>query len=65
MRTITFAALRDQVERNKAAIGWIDDDGTETLRNRGLGRTPAKRAFLARIDARAKAAGRDAVPSNY
>lgn len=66
MKTITFAALRDQVERNKAAIGWVDDDASaETLRNRGLERTPAKRKFLARIEARAKTAGRKPVVSNY
>ena len=47
-------------------IAFLDDDASaETLRNRGLERTPAKRKLLARIEARAKAAGRKPVPSNY
>jgi hypothetical protein len=66
MKTITFAALRDQVERKKAAIGWIDDDAsTQALRNSGVARTPAKREMLARIESRAKAAGRPPLKSNY
>jgi hypothetical protein len=66
MKTITFAALRDQIERKKAAIGWVDDEAnTAALRNSGIARTQAKREFLARIEARAKAAGRNAPHSNY
>ena len=66
MKTITFTALRDQVERKKAAIGWLDDDvSTDALRNSGMARTSAKRELLARIDSRAKAAGRPPLKSNY
>ena len=66
MKTIAFTALRDQVERKKMAIGWIDDDAnTDALRNSGMGRTPAKREMLARIERRAKSADRAALKSNY
>ncbi len=66
MKTITFTALREAVERKKAAIGWIDDDAAmDALRNSGKTRTPAKREMLARIDSRAKAAGRTSLKSNY
>jgi hypothetical protein len=66
MKTITFNALRESVERKKAAIGWIDDDAnTDLLRNSGVARTPAKREMLAGIDSRAKAAGRPPLKSNY
>jgi hypothetical protein len=66
MKTITFAALRDQVEAKKAAIGWIDDEvTTDALRNSGMARKPAKRELLARIETRAKAAGRTPLKSNY
>ena len=66
MKTITFTALREAVERKKAAIGWIDDEAsTDDLRNSGIARTPAKREMLARIDSRAKAAGRSPLKSNY
>ncbi len=66
MKTITFAALRNQVEAKKAAIGWIDDEvTTDALRNSGVARTPAKREMLERIEARAKAAGRPPLKSNY
>jgi hypothetical protein len=66
MKTITLVALREQIERKKAAIGWVDDEAnTAVLRNSGIARTPAKRDLLARIDARAKAGGRKPVISNY
>jgi len=66
MKTITFTALRDQVEAKKTAIGWIDDEvTTDALRNSGVARTPAKREMLARIETRAKAAGRTPLKSNY
>jgi hypothetical protein len=61
-----FAALREAVERKKAAIGWVDDEAsTDGLRNSGKTRTPAKREMLARIENRAKAAGRPHLKSNY
>lgn len=66
MKTITFIALREAVERKKAAIGWIDNDAsTDALRNSGVARTPAKRELLARIENRARAAGRTSLKSNY
>ncbi len=49
MKTITLTALRDQIERKKAEIGWIDDEAsTEALRNKGRARSAGKRALLAR-----------------
>jgi len=66
MKTITLTALREQIERKKAAIGWVDDEAsTAALRNSGLARTPAKREMLSQIEARAKAAGRKPPISNY
>ena len=66
MKTITLTALREQVERKKAAIGWVDDEAsTAALRNSGRMRTPAKREMLGKIEARAKAAGRKPLNSNY
>jgi hypothetical protein len=66
MKTITFTALRDAVERKKAAIGWVDDEATtDVLRNSGVARTPAKREMLAGIESRAKAAGRTPLKSKY
>ena len=66
MKIVTFTALREAVERKKAAIGWIDDEAsTDALRNSGSARTLAKREMLAGIDSRAKAAGRSSLKSNY
>lgn len=66
MKTITLAALREQVERRKTLIGWIDDEtAIDALRNAGAMRTDRKRALLARIEARAAKAGRKAPPSRY
>jgi len=66
MKTITLTALREQVERKKAAIGWVDDEAsTAALRNSGRTRTPAKREMLGQIEARAKAVGRKPLSSNY
>jgi hypothetical protein len=66
MKTITLTALREQVERKKAAIGWVDDEAnTAALRNTGIARTPAKRELLTQIEARAKASGRKPLGSNH
>ncbi len=66
MKIITLAALREQVERKKAVIGWVDDEtNTDALRNAGMARTAAKRELLARIEARAKVGGRKTLNSNY
>jgi hypothetical protein len=59
----TFAA---EVEARKHELGFVDDEATtEALRNKGSTRTPAKRAFLVRIEARAEAAGRKPVRAYY
>ncbi|MBB3957636.1 hypothetical protein [Novosphingobium sediminicola] len=66
MKTITLSALREQVERRKVAIGWIDDESsTNALRNSGIARSPAKRQMLSEIEVRARNAGRKPVVSNY
>jgi hypothetical protein len=66
MTTISMAKLRDHVEARKREIGWVDDDAsTDALRNKGDNRTPEKRDSLARIDARAIAAGKKPTRSYY
>jgi hypothetical protein len=66
MTTISMAKLRDHVEAKKREIGWVDDDtSTDALRNKGGNRTSEKRAALARIDARAIAAGKNPTRSYY
>lgn len=66
MTTISMANLRDHVEAKKREIGWVDDDAsTDALRNKGGNRSPEKRAFLARIDARAIATGKKPTRSYY
>jgi len=66
MKTITLTALREQVERKKAAIGWVDDEANIAgLRNAGTARTSAKRELLTRIDTRAKDAGCNPLNSKY
>lgn len=66
MKTITMSDLRTRVQAAKRRIGWTDDEASiAALRNTGRNRTPAKRALLAEIDERARAAGLDPVPSNY
>ena len=66
MTTISMAELRNHVETKKREIGWVDDDvSTDALRNKGGNRSPEKRAFLARIDARAIAAGKKPTRSYY
>ena len=62
MKTISMAAFAAEVEARKRALGLVDDAATpEALRNKGTARTPEKRAFLARMARRAKAAGDEPV----
>lgn len=66
MKTISMAAFAAEIEAKKRELGIVDDEATtEALRNKGGARTPMKRAFLARIEARAKAAGRKPVRAYY
>lgn len=66
MKTITMSDLRARVQAAKCRIGWTDDEAQiAALRNSGQNRTAAKRALLAEIEERARAAGLDPVPSNY
>ncbi len=66
MKTFSMTAFAAEVEARKREMGVVDDEATtETLRNKGSTRTPEKRAFLARIEARAKAAGRKPVRAYY
>ena len=65
MKTMTLNALREQVERKKAAIGWVDDEANTTvLRNTGMARTPEKYELLSRIGARVKVCGHKALRSS-
>lgn len=56
---IDLNELSRQIEERKAAIGGLSSERIERARNKGLSRTPEKRALLARLDALAAAAGRD------
>lgn len=66
MKIITMTDLRTRIEQKKLAIGWVDgEEATESLRNPGTRRSPAKRKILAQIEARAKSAGKKPVASYY
>jgi hypothetical protein len=66
MTTVKFADHRVWVRRRKEELGVIDTPASvEAMRNKGSARTPEKRALLAAVDGRAKAAGREAVPAHY
>ena len=66
MRRITMADLHRHVEEVKQRIGWVDDEASaEALRNKGFHRTPEKRELLARIEARARRAGKSPIKSYY
>lgn len=66
MKTISMADFTAQIEARKREIGMVDDaTTTEAMRNKGGNRTPKKRAFLSRIDGRAKAAGKTPVRAYY
>jgi len=66
MKTIRMTTFAAEVEARKRELGVVDDEATtEALRNKGSTRTPEKRAFLVRIEARAKAAGRKPVRAYY
>ncbi|WP_397585818.1 hypothetical protein [Sphingorhabdus sp.] len=57
MKTIRMATFAAEVEARKRELGVVDYEATkEALRNKGGTRTPEKRAFLVRIEVRAKAA---------
>jgi hypothetical protein len=61
--TDAFAYLR-WVAARKKALGITDRD-IEAARNSGQGRTPEKRALLARVGERAKRAGKTPLPANF
>lgn len=66
MKTFSMTAFAAEVEARKREMGVVDDEATtEALRNKGSTRTPEKRAFLVRIEARAKAAGRKPVRAYF
>lgn len=66
MKTMLMAELIARTEAAKRQMGWVDDEAsTEALRNKGGSRTSAKRAHLARIDERAREAGRKPIPAYY
>jgi hypothetical protein len=62
--TITLTALRKRIRAKKRLLG-ISEAEISATRNSGLRRTQEKRDFLARVEARAVAAGEKPVPSNY
>jgi hypothetical protein len=66
MKTISMADFAAETEARKRELGLVDDEAiTEDLRNKGSARTPKKRAFLARIEKRAIAAGKKPIRSYY
>lgn len=66
MKTYDLYAFLKKVKRRKEELGISYSPAeVEALRNKGSARTPEKRAFLTRIDARARAAGRKPVKSHY
>lgn len=58
-----YAFLKDAESR--AVESGVSAIPVDSLRNRGSGRTPSKRALLARIDRRAREAGMSPVIANY
>lgn len=66
MKTMTFSDLRARIADKKRELGWSDSaESIERLRNKGGARTPQKREFLSRIDARVRAAGLEPNRSYY
>jgi hypothetical protein len=63
-QAITLQEFARAVEARKAALG-ITDARIEAARNSGRARTPAKREQLARIQARARAAGLEPYPAKF
>lgn len=58
MVTISLDDLLAGIRERKAALGIVDSpELTDAMRNSGERRTARKRAMLARIDERARAAG--------
>ena len=63
---LTLQDYLAQVEARKAKQGLEDTPAfTEVMRNKGITRTPQKRELLRRVEARARAAGRETVVSYY
>ena len=63
---ITLSDLLSGIRERKAALGIVDTpERTESMRNRGTRRTPEKRAMLARIEERARAAGIEPLKAYY
>lgn len=63
MRTIKLTDHLAAVAARKAALGMVETpESVAGMRNRGERRTPAKRAMLREIAARAAAAGKTALP---
>jgi hypothetical protein len=59
-----LSELRARIRAKKVLLG-ISEAEISAARNAGLRRTQAKRDFLARIDARTRAAGQASIPSSY
>lgn len=64
VQTIDIETLLARVRARKLELG-LDDADPPVLRNRGAARTAEKRELLRRTDARARAAGKRPIPSNY
>lgn len=64
--TFDFYVFVAEADKRKRRLG-VDESSAavDAMRNKGGRRTPAKRAMLARIDARARAAGRTPVRAYY
>jgi hypothetical protein len=64
VQTIDIETLLTRVKARKRELGLDEADPSE-LRNRGTARTAEKRELLRRTDARARAAGKRPIASNY
>ncbi len=58
MIKIDLMKMGEAIAARKAAIGGLSAERVERARNKGLSRTPEKRALLAKMDSLAKEADR-------
>lgn len=58
MIEIDLAKMGEAIAARKAAMGGLPAERAARARNKGLSRTPEKRALLAKLDSLAREAGR-------
>ena len=66
MNRMSLDDLLTGIRARKRELGIIDSPAsTEAMRNKGVDRTPQKRAALASAEQRAREAGRVAIPAYF